>query len=82
MLSASFISTIIGKHIPGRGALWMSQSLDFLLPVRVGDRLQIRAVVTAVQVSQRMLTLKTEIRNQREQVVLGGEQSQAARSAG
>jgi 3-oxoacyl-[acyl-carrier protein] reductase len=73
MLSASFISTIIGKHIPGRGALWMSQSLDFLLPVRIGDRLQIRAVVTGVQVSQRILTIRTEIRNQRDQLVLGGE---------
>ena len=53
MLTASFLSTIVGKHLPGRGALWMSQSVEFLLPVRVGDRLRIRAEVTAVQVSQR-----------------------------
>lgn len=73
MLTASFISTIIGKHIPGRGALWMSQNLEFLLPVRIGDRLQIRATVTAVQVSQRLLSLRTEISNQHEQLVLTGE---------
>jgi 3-oxoacyl-[acyl-carrier protein] reductase len=37
MLGASFISTIIGTRLPGDGALWFSQSLEFLLPVRVGD---------------------------------------------
>jgi 3-oxoacyl-[acyl-carrier protein] reductase len=73
MLSASFISTIIGKHIPGTGALWMSQSLEFLLPVRIGDKLRICAEVTGVQASQRILALRTEIRNQNNQLVLTGE---------
>jgi 3-oxoacyl-[acyl-carrier protein] reductase len=73
MLSASFISTIIGKRIPGPGALWVSQTLDFLLPVRVGDRLAIVAEVVGVHESTRMLTLKTEIRNQHDQLVLAGE---------
>lgn len=73
MLSASFISTLIGKHIPGAGALWMSQSLEFLLPVRVGDRLHVKAVVTSVQVSQSILVLQTEIRNQDGRIVLTGE---------
>ncbi|HMG15966.1 MAG TPA: MaoC family dehydratase, partial [Saprospiraceae bacterium] len=31
MLGASFISTIIGTKLPGDGALWFSQSLEFLL---------------------------------------------------
>lgn len=73
MLSASFISTIIGKHIPGSGALWMSQSLEFLLPVRIGDKLRILAEVTGVQASQRILVLRTEIWNQNDQLVLAGE---------
>ena len=73
MLSASFISTIIGKRIPGPGALWVSQTLDFLLPVRIGDRLAIVAEVVGVHESLRMLTLKTEIRNQHNQLVLAGE---------
>ena len=73
MLSASFISTIIGKRIPGAGALWVSQTLDFLLPVRIGDRLAIVAEVVGVHESIGMLTLKTEIRNQHDQLVLTGE---------
>src|SRR2546423_9175366 len=73
MLSASFISTIIGKRIPGPGALWVSQTLEFLVPVRIGDRLAIVAEVVGVHESTRMLTLKTEIRNQHDQLVLAGE---------
>ena len=30
MLGASFISTIIGTKLPGDGALWFSQTLEFL----------------------------------------------------
>ena len=36
MLSASFISTIIGAKLPDDGALWYSHSLEFFQPVRVG----------------------------------------------
>ena len=32
MLTSSFISTMIGMLIPGPGALWTSQTLDFLSP--------------------------------------------------
>ena len=39
ILGASFISTIIGTKLPGDGALWYSQNLEFLYPVRVGDNL-------------------------------------------
>jgi len=45
MLGASFISTIIGTKLPGDGALWFSQSLDFLLPVRINDTITVRAEV-------------------------------------
>jgi 3-oxoacyl-[acyl-carrier protein] reductase len=34
MLVASFISTVIGTKLPGDGALWFAQNLEFLLPVR------------------------------------------------
>ena len=73
MLGASFISTIIGKHIPGEGALWVSHNLDFLLPVRIGDELTIYAEIIQKHERQRLLTLKTEIRNQYRQIVVSGE---------
>ena len=73
MLGASFISTIIGKHIPGDGALWMSQNLNFLLPVRVGDQITISAEIIKIHPKRRLLTLKTEIKNQYHQIVTSGE---------
>lgn len=73
MLSASFISTMVGKHIPGDGALWVSQNLQFLLPVRLDDELLIQAEITKLSVKERLLTLKTEILNQYGQKVLSGE---------
>ncbi len=72
MLGASFISTIIGKHIPGDGALWVSQNLEFLLPVRVGDELTVYACIVEKHESQRILVLDTKITNQHKQVVTKG----------
>jgi len=69
MLSASFISTIIGTKIPGDGALWISQNLDFLLPARIGDEITIKAEVIKKIERQQIVEIKTEIYNQHKQKV-------------
>ena len=45
LLTASFISTVFGMKIPGPGAIYVSQSLNFKAPVRVGDEVSARVVV-------------------------------------
>ena len=72
MLGASFISTIIGTKIPGDGALWFSQTLEFLLPVRIGDHLTVIAEVIKKNDKEQILELKTEIYNQNKQIVTKG----------
>lgn len=72
MLGASFISTIIGTKLPGDGALWFSQSLEFLLPVRIGDELLVMAEVIKKYDKEQIIELKTEILNQNRQVVTKG----------
>lgn len=72
MLGASFISTIIGTKLPGDGALWFSQKLDFLLPVRIGDRLTVRAEVISKDERAGIIELKTDILNQYRQKVTTG----------
>jgi 3-oxoacyl-[acyl-carrier protein] reductase len=72
MLGASFISTVIGTQLPGPGALWVSQSLEFLSPVRLGDTLTVSCVVTAKHPRERLLELDTAIVNQAGQKVLAG----------
>lgn len=72
MLGASFISTIIGTRLPGDGALWFSQSFEFLLPVRVGDKLTVRAEVLKKIDRMQVVELQTDIFNQHRQKVTTG----------
>ena len=72
MLGASFISTVIGTKLPGPGALWISQSMEFSLPVRLGDTLTVTCTVLRKHPRERLLELDTRIENQHGQVVLSG----------
>jgi 3-oxoacyl-[acyl-carrier protein] reductase len=72
MLGASFISTVIGTKLPGDGALWFAQNLEFLLPVRVGDTLTVRAEVLKKDERSRVIELQTDIFNQHRQPVTKG----------
>ena len=72
MLSASFISTIIGTKIPGKGALWLSQSLNFLEPARIGDEITIFASIVGKSESQKVLSLDIEILNQYKSKIITG----------
>lgn len=72
MLGASFISTVIGTRLPGPGALWVSQQMDFLLPVRLGDELTVSCEVLKKYAVERLLELETIITNQNGQRVLTG----------
>ena len=72
MIGASFISTIIGTKIPGDGALWYAQNLEFLLPVRVGDKLSVVATVLKKVDRQNSIELQTDIFNQHKQKVTTG----------
>ncbi|MDP9048693.1 MAG: SDR family oxidoreductase [Bacteroidota bacterium] len=72
MLGASFISTLIGTKLPGDGALWFSQTLEFLRPVRVGDTITVEAIVISKNEKQQAIELKTDIYNQHKQIVTSG----------
>lgn len=72
MLGASFISTIIGTKLPGDGALWFAQNLEFILPVRVGDTITVVAEVLKKYDRDNIIELKTDIYNQHKQVVTTG----------
>jgi 3-oxoacyl-[acyl-carrier protein] reductase len=72
MIGASFISTLIGTKLPGDGALWYSQTLDFLRPVRVGDTISVEAIVINKIDKSNAIELKIEIFNQFRQIVTSG----------
>lgn len=72
MLGASFISTLIGTKLPGDGALWYAQSLEFLLPVRIGDIITVKAEVIKKNDRNRSIELITDIYNQNNKKVTAG----------
>ncbi|HJV22368.1 MAG TPA: SDR family oxidoreductase [Holophagaceae bacterium] len=72
MLGASFLSTVIGTRLPGPGALWVAQSMEFLHPVRLGDELTVSCTVQKKHDRERLLELETRIENQHGQTVLLG----------
>ena len=72
MLGASFISTLIGTKLPGDGALWFSQTLEFLRPVRIDDTITVIAEVIQKNDKSNSIELKTDILNQNKQIVTTG----------
>ena len=63
MLTASLFSTMVGMFIPGRGAIYRSQTLSFLKPVYVGDTVTAHFVVRAIDRAKHRLTIDSWIEN-------------------
>lgn len=73
MISASYISAVLGMRLPGPGTIYLSQTLKFLKPVRIGDTVVARAEVVELVPEKKRAILKTECFNQNGDVVLTGE---------
>lgn len=72
MLTASYISTVIGTRLPGAGTVYLSQSLRFTAPVRIGDRVETRVTITGLKADKNRVELETVCRVG-SRVVLSGE---------
>lgn len=68
----SFISAAIGKYLPGQGSIYLSQSMQFLSPVRIGDEITATVEVIDIPKKKRVL-LKTVCTNQHGEEVITGE---------
>jgi 3-hydroxybutyryl-CoA dehydratase len=73
ILTATYVSTVIGMKLPGPGTIYISQSMKFRRPVRIGDEITARVEVTDKNDEKEFLTLKTVCINQEDKVVLDGE---------
>jgi 3-hydroxybutyryl-CoA dehydratase len=73
MLSAGFISAVLAMRLPGAGSIYLSQTLRFTKPVRIGDTVTARVEVLEVIVPKRRVRLATTCRNQNGEVVVEGE---------
>lgn len=57
LYTASLISAVIGTRLPGPGAIYISQTLRFLAPVRIGDVVVARVEVAEIIEKGRRATL-------------------------
>jgi acyl dehydratase len=72
MLLATFFSRLIGMYLPGKHALYFSQSLNFQNPCFVNDIITIKGEVIDKSVATRLITIKTSIYNQERTCLLDG----------
>jgi 3-hydroxybutyryl-CoA dehydratase len=72
MLTAGLFSTLVGERIPGKGALYVSQTCNFKLPVKIGDTITATCEVVE-KMGKRRIRMHTRCVNQRGEIVVEGE---------
>lgn len=61
LLSASFGSAVVGTILPGAGAIYLGQTLNFYKPVRIGHVALARVTVAAVDEAAARVVLRCEV---------------------
>ena len=73
MLVASFFSRLVGMYIPGKNALYFSQTLKFIHPCFIDDVLKIEGKVLDKSESTKLITLKTSVFNDIGKCIIDGQ---------
>ena len=73
MLSAGFISAVLGMQLPGPGTIYMEQNLRFLSPVRPGDTITATVEVVELDSEKNTALLHTSCTNQDGKQVVDGQ---------
>jgi len=72
MLTASIFSTMVGMLLPGTGAIYRSQTLNFLRPVYVGETVTAHFRVRSVDRAKHRLVIDAWIENEAGERVIEG----------
>jgi 3-hydroxybutyryl-CoA dehydratase len=72
-LTASLISTALGTRLPGKGVIYLSQSLQFIAPVYVDDTVTATVSVLSIREDKPIVVLRTVCTNQDGVAVISGE---------
>lgn len=72
MLSAGFISAVLGTQLPGPNSIYLGQELKFTAPVKIGDTVTATATIIEKREDKRILKLQTTVTNQHGEVVVDG----------
>src|SRR5438132_9363784 len=72
LYTASLISAVLGTRLPGPGAIYISQTLNFRAPVKIGDTVLV-TVTVAELIPERQRARLTCICKVSDEIVLDGE---------
>ena len=72
MLLASFLSRVDGMYLPGKHALYLSQSVEFRNPCFIGDTITVFSKVIDKSDSTKILKIESKITNQENKILLYG----------
>ena len=72
MLLGSFLSRVDGMYLPGKHALYFSQSIEFRNPCFIGDTVKVSSEVIDKSESTKILKIESKITNQENKLLLYG----------
>ncbi len=72
MWGGSLISTLLGTKMPGPGTIYVSQTLKFLAPVALGDKITVEVTAASKDSERHRIAFDCCCTNQKGQVVIGG----------
>ena len=76
MLGVSYISSILGTKFPGKGTIYLGQTVKFMAPVFLGDTLEVKAKIIELKEGKHdKAVLRTTCTNQDGKIVIDGEAS-------
>ena len=73
MLLTSFFSRLVGMYLPGKNALYFSQSVKFISPCFINDKILVEGEVLEKSNASRIITLKTTITNDSGECLVDGQ---------
>ena len=73
MLQAGILSGILGTEFPGVGTVYLSQSLKFMKPVFIGDKVTFHLKVLELIEEKNRIRIETICENQKGEAVVTGE---------
>ena len=73
MFLASFFSKLVGVHLPGKNALYFSQSLKFVNPCFIGEKITVEGEVVDKSIATKIIKLQTRITNEQGKILVDGE---------
>ncbi|RFB18335.1 enoyl-CoA hydratase [Bacillus sp. HNG] len=72
LLTSSLLSQLLGVHLPGKGSVYMEQTIRFTAPVFIGDTITAMATIQEYNREKNRVKLLTECHNQKGELVLTG----------